>query len=615
MTDLITYIMLLPLASSLTTYFLPNAVSKVTSTCFVAASAVLSVILFFTYQEPIFVELFQWMKVGNLDMIFGFYVDRITATMVTLVTIVSALVHMYSIGYMSRDPDIRRFMTTLSFFTFAMLILVTSSDLIQMFIGWEAVGLASYLLIGFWFQKGSANLAAQKAFLVNRVGDFCLLLGICIMVHAFSTSDVQEVIGISFGADQDLVNLICLLLVVGATSKSAQIFLHTWLPDAMEGPTPVSALIHSATMVTAGVFLLCRFSPIMESSTSVLQVVTLMGAVTAFYASTVAVAQNDIKKIIAYSTCSQIGFMFIAVGVSAYPAALFHLFTHGFFKALLFLCAGSVIIAMHHEQDVDKMGALARRMPLTCALTWIGSLSLMGVPFFSGYYSKDMIVEAAFAADSVVGYLAFTLAAAACVLTGVYSFRLLWLVFHRKKRVEGELEPVPWTMKLPAVGLSFGAIFIGFIFTRYMVGDQWQEFWGTSVRVIHAAAMEGANHVPYWVVATPTASVVVALCIAFFWNKYLQMSRVPALHNFLSHAWYFDVLYDKVFVKSGWKFSSILRNLEKTKLDRYIVDGIPKAVYSIWNHLKKLQDGTINHYVLAASSFLVLILFFVFYKV
>lgn len=602
--------MLAPLASSLLACLLPRTSGQFVSALLILLSAAFASILFFTYETPVSVDLFSWVGISGLSMNFGLYMDRLSATMCMLITTVSSAIHFYSIGYMKGEEGVRRFTSCLSFFTFAMLVLVTSSDLVQMFIGWEGVGLASYLLIGFWFQKDSANLAAQKAFLVNRVGDFCLLLGICLMIGTFSTSDVQEVIGTSFGANSDLINLICLLLVVGAASKSAQVFLHVWLPDAMEGPTPVSALIHSATMVTAGVFLLCRLSPILEMSNLALQVVTLLGAATAFYASTVALAQNDIKRIIAYSTCSQIGFMFIAVGISAYPAAIFHLFTHGFFKALLFLCAGIVIIAMHHEQDIRKMGGLAKKMPLTCILTWIGSLSLMGVPFFSGYYSKDMIIEAAFAADSFVGYLSFVFAGVASIFTAMYSLRLLWFVFHKKTKPH-DLEETTWTVKLPAVALSFGAVFVGFIFAPYMIGSGWEGFWSPGIEVHHSRAMKGAELVPMWVVLTPLLAVLAAIALVFLWNRRAGMMMPPPLGDFLFHAWYFDRVYHNSFVKGGWSISALLKEFGESKIDKFVVDGVARFAYSVWNYLKVAQDGVINHYALAlvASSIATLFLF------
>ncbi|MDP6954089.1 MAG: NADH-quinone oxidoreductase subunit L, partial [Alphaproteobacteria bacterium] len=434
-------------------------------------SAVLGTVIFAQAvggQEPYTVELFTWMTSGTLDFAWALHVDSLTAIMLFVVTVVSAVVHVYSIGYMSHDPHIPRFMAYLSLFTFSMLMLVTADNFVQLFFGWEGVGLCSYLLIGFWYTRPAANAAAIKAFVVNRVGDFGFALGIFAIYMVFDSVDYATVFaaassvdGATFeflGAQVDTMTTICLLLFIGAMGKSAQLGLHTWLPDAMEGPTPVSALIHAATMVTAGVFMVARCSPLFELSETALAVVTIVGASTAFFAATVGLVQNDIKRVIAYSTCSQLGYMFFACGVSAYSAGIFHLMTHAFFKALLFLGAGSVIHAMSDEQDMRKMGGIWRMIPFTYALMWIGSLALAGIPPFAGFFSKDGILESAFAAHSAVGSYAYWLGAAAAMMTAFYSWRLLFMTFHGTPRADekvmAHVHESPKVMLLPLTVLA-----------------------------------------------------------------------------------------------------------------------------------------------------------------
>ena len=432
-----------------------------------AASAFCGAVVFaqaIAGREPYSVELFRWMRSGTLDFSWALYVDPLSALMMFAVSAVSALVHVYSVGYMAHDAHAPRFMAYLSLFTFAMLMLVTADNFVQLYFGWEGVGLCSYLLIGFWYTRPAANAAAIKAFIVNRVGDFGFALGIFAIYLVFDSVDYSAVFGSAaahagdtvgfLGLESHALTLICLLLFIGAMGKSAQLFLHTWLPDAMEGPTPVSALIHAATMVTAGVFMVARCSPLFEHSATALAVVAVVGGATAFFAATVALAQNDIKRVIAYSTCSQLGYMFFACGVSAYAAGIFHLLTHAFFKALLFLGAGAVIHALSDEQDMRRMGGLARAVPWTCAFMWIGSLALAGVPPFAGFYSKDIILEAAWAAHGAAGAWAFWLGAAAAAMTAFYSWRLLFMTFHGAPRA-GEAaasHPRPAAVPPPRLG-------------------------------------------------------------------------------------------------------------------------------------------------------------------
>src|SRR6202790_3941339 len=441
-----------------------------------------------------------WIVSGNFAVDWTVRIDTITAVMLVVVTGVSSLVHLYSIGYMEEDPHPARFFSFLSLFTFAMLMLVTANNFLQLFFGWEGVGLASYLLIGFWYTRPSANAAAIKAFVVNRVGDFGFALGIFGIFYVFKTLDFDTVFaaapsmaGKSFifaGHSVDIMTPLCLLLFVGAMGKSAQLGLHTWLPDAMEGPTPVSALIHAATMVTAGVYMVARLSPMFEYAPGALAVVGVIGGTTAIFAASVGMAQNDIKRVIAYSTCSQLGYMFFAAGVSAYGAAIFHLFTHAFFKALLFLGAGSVIHAVSGEQDMRRMGALWKKIPITYALMWIGSLSLAGIPFFAGFYSKDSILAAAWASGTAVGRYSFCLGVFTAFLTAFYSWRLIIMTFHGPSRVDHEAEhhihESPWVMLVPLFVLAAGAIFAGYLADNFFVGEGRAEFWKSAILVLQA---------------------------------------------------------------------------------------------------------------------------------
>ncbi len=581
------------------------------------------------------VDIMTWFASGALEVKWALRIDQLTAIMLVVVTGVSSLVHIYSIGYMSHDPHRPRFFAYLSLFTFAMLMLVTADNFVQMFFGWEGVGLASYLLIGFWFEKPSANAASIKAFLVNRVGDFGFTLGIFAVFVAFGSvhfdtvfAAAPQAVGKTFhflGMDLDFLTIMTLLLFVGAMGKSAQLLLHTWLPDAMEGPTPVSALIHAATMVTAGVFMLARCSPLFELAPATLQFVTFLGASTAFFAATVGLVQNDIKRVIAYSTCSQLGYMFFAIGVSAYPAAIFHLFTHAFFKALLFLCAGSVIHAVEGEQDMRNMGGLAPHIKQTYVLMWIGSLALAGVPFFAGYYSKDMIIEAAFGAHSGIGYYAFIMGVAAAVLTAFYSWRLLFMTFHGHFRgdhhvIEHAHESPP-VMLVPLYILSLGALFAGFIFHNMMIGDNWQAFWGKSIYVAEAhKAMENAHHVPGWVKALPLIAGVVGIWTA--WMMYIRHTGVPAalrranegLYQFLLNKWYFDELYDYTLVRPAkWIGRVLWKQGDGRIIDGMGPDGISSLVLRASRRIAALQSGYVYHYAFAMLIGVAALVTFYFY--
>lgn len=591
------------------------------------------------YTAPLLV----WIDSGDLKVAWALKVDTLTAVMLVVVTSVSALVHLYSWGYMAEDPSQSRFFAYLSLFTFAMLMLVTADNLVQMFFGWEGVGLASYLLIGFWYTKPSANAAAIKAFVVNRVGDFGFSLGIFATFMVFGTVSIDAILaavpahaGQSFsflGARVDVMTCICLLLFVGACGKSAQLGLHTWLPDAMEGPTPVSALIHAATMVTAGVFMVCRLSPMFEASETAQMVVCVLGACTALFAASVGLVQNDIKRVIAYSTCSQLGYMFFAAGSGAYGAAMFHLFTHAFFKALLFLGAGSVIHAMHHEQDMRHYGGLRRHIPITFAMMTIGTLALTGFFFTAGYYSKDAILEAAFASGTAHGQFAFFVGAAVALLTSFYSWRLMFLTFFGQPRWAGsdhiahavhrddDHHPAhghaqagtagyhphesPATMLVPLFVLGTGALLAGFVWHEAFVGAQdGARFWRGSL-AFDAHLMHALHEVPGWVVATPSAAFFIGLGLA--WLAYLARpgipaavrGAVPALYQFLLRKWYFDELYNALFVQPAQALGRWLwtRGDQQT-IDRLGPDGAAGVVAAGAATLRRFQSGYVYSYAL-----------------
>jgi NADH-quinone oxidoreductase subunit L len=560
------------------------------------------------------IELFRFIDSGALQTSWALRIDTLTAVMLVVVTTVSGLVHLYSIGYMADDDGRPRFFAYLSLFTFAMLALVTADNLLQLYFGWEGVGLMSYLLIGFWYHKPSANAAAIKAFIVNRVGDFGFALGILAVFTVFNSLQYDTVFASApdqvgktmefLGMQVDVLTVICLLLFVGAMGKSAQFLLHTWLPDAMEGPTPVSALIHAATMVTAGVFMVARLSPLFELAPIALGFVTFIGATTAFFAATVGLVQNDIKRVVAYSTCSQLGYMFVAEGVGAYGTGMFHLFTHAFFKALLFLGAGAVIHALHHEQDMRRMGALRKALPFTWAMMLIGTLSLTGFPFTSGFVSKDAIIEAAYAAHSPIGMYGFVLTAVAALLTSFYSWRLMFLTFAGKPREKPDVlahahEP-PWTMGLPLVLLALGSLLAGAIFMHLFIGSDQVAFWRGSL-VTHGS--EAHHEVPILVMLLPTLAMAAGFAIA--WYFYITNRLVPfglakrfrGLYQFLLNAWYFDALYDAIFVRPAKRLGRFLwKTGDGTIIDGIGPDGVAARVIDITNRVVKLQTGYIYHY-------------------
>ncbi len=588
-------------------------------------SAVLSWIVFFQIalgHTVDHVTIMNWITSGDLSFNWGFKIDTLTAVMLVVVNTVSCLVHIYSIGYMSHDPHKPRFMAYLSFFTFAMLMLVTADNFIQMFFGWEGVGLASYLLIGFWYKKPSACAAAIKAFLVNRVGDFGFALGIFAIYMVTGAVDFETVFAAIPGLqgqtihflwmDLDLITTICILLFIGAMGKSAQLGLHTWLPDAMEGPTPVSALIHAATMVTAGVFMVARCSPIFEFSPDALAFVAFIGASTAIFAATIGTTQNDIKRVIAYSTCSQLGYMFFALGVSAYGAAIFHLFTHAFFKALLFLGSGSVIHAMSDEQDMRKMGGLRKKIPATFYLMLIGTLALTGFPFLAGYYSKDMIIESAFASGSSMGGYAFAMGIAAALLTSFYSWRLIFMTFFGESRasksVQNHIHESGKWMIMPLYVLAAGAIAAGYLFKEHFVGHNYEDFWGSALflKDVGHNVMEAAHHVPGWVVAAPFVVMVVGFLIAVY--AYILRPDIPGrfagtfthLYNLFYNKWYVDEIYDFLFVKPAKKLGVFLwKKGDENIIDRYGPDGAVSGVLTLARKFKALQSGYVYHYAFA----------------
>jgi NADH-quinone oxidoreductase subunit L len=564
------------------------------------------------------VAIAPWITSGDFTAGWTLRVDALTAVMLVVVTWVSAVVHVYSVGYMSHDPHPQRFMAYLSLFTFFMLMLVTSDNLVQLFLGWEGVGLCSYLLIGFWYKKPEASAAAIKAFIVNRVGDFGFALGIFATFAVFQTVNFDTLFSgltaqaattmVFLGHEFHALTVICILLFIGAMGKSAQIGLHTWLPDAMEGPTPVSALIHAATMVTAGVFMVARLSPMFDLAPIALTVVTLIGAATAFFAATVGLVQNDIKRVIAYSTCSQLGYMFFACGVGAYAAAIFHLMTHAFFKALLFLSAGSVIHGMSGEQDMRNMGGIWRKMPVTYAYMWIGSLALAGIPIFAGYYSKDMILEAAYAAGGA-GRLAFALGIAAAFMTAFYSWRLLFLTFHGKPRasakVMSHVHESPAIMLMPLVLLALGAVISGWLGYHLwgMVAHDGR-FWQASIVTTHV--LEAAHHAPGWVATLP---LLVALSgIGLAWYFYIINTAVPArlaarypdIYRFLLNKWYFDELYDRLFVIPAKRFGQYLWKFWDEKIiDGLGVNGAALVAQLSAGRISRLQTGYVYHYAFA----------------
>jgi NADH-quinone oxidoreductase subunit L len=634
--------------------------SEIITTALLFVSAALSWVAFFQVgfgTGANRVQIAQWMQSGDLVVDWAFRIDTLTAVMLVVVNTVSSLVHLYSIGYMHEDPHRPRFFAYLSLFTFAMLMLVTADNLVQMFFGWEGVGLASYLLIGFWYQKESANAAAIKAFIVNRVGDFGFALGIFLVFVLFNSvafdqifPRVGELADNRFrflGIEWHALTLACLLLFMGAMGKSAQFLLHTWLPDAMEGPTPVSALIHAATMVTAGVFMVARFSPLFEYAPAALSVVIVIGAMTAFFAATVGLVQNDIKRIIAYSTCSQLGYMFVALGVGAYSAGIFHLFTHAFFKALLFLGAGSVIHAMHHEQDIRHMGGLRRYIPVTTAIMAIGTLALTGFPFTAGYYSKDAIIEAAFASDRPGATFGFVATVVAAFMTSFYSWRLFFMTFEQEPRWAGhgaghhahgdhegvqhddrsrDVEPADaadpddghhhgehtphessLVMLVPLAVLAAGSLLAGILFHGAFIGEGYGAFWkGSLFTGPENHVLEEMHHLPAIIPWIPT--IMMALGFALAYTMYIRSRTAPArlaaehpiLYRFLLNKWYFDELYDAIFVRPTMRLGRFLwRTGDQRIIDGFGPDGISARVLDVTRGAVRIQSGYLYHYAFA----------------
>ena len=656
--SIVTAVVLAPLAGALIAGLAGRRIGDVASmavtTGLLALSAALSWLAFGQviwggWSGHFTVELAPFIDVGAFRSTWSVRVDSLSAVMMIVVTTVSAIVHLYSWGYMASDPHKPRFFAYLSLFTFAMLALVTAADFMQLFFGWEGVGLASYLLIGFWYQKPTANAAAIKAFVVNRIGDVGFALGIVTVFWAFGSIRFADVFAaapahaqqswIFAGRSWRLMDLACVLLFIGAMGKSAQFFLHTWLPDAMEGPTPVSALIHAATMVTAGVYMVCLLSPIFEYAPAAKDVVAVIGAVTALFAATVGLAQNDIKRVIAYSTCSQLGYMFIAAGVGAYPAAMFHLFTHASFKALLFLGAGSVITGMHHEQDMRKMGGLWRLMPATWAAMLIGTLSITGVGIpgldlgFSGFYSKDAIIDAAWAAGhaDVAASFAFVIGVLAAGLTSFYSWRLVFMTFHGKAKWaaadgppghgQGEThdEPLeaaghghvhdaapresPLVMLAALALLSVGAIAAGGLFADAFIGEGASRFWRGALFALPGAGHAPNPELPTWVVWAPLA--VTALGFVCAWYVYIRREGLGAeiaarkgpLWTFLYNKWFFDEAYDLVFVRGAKLLGDLFWKVgDRRLIDGLGPDGVSAVSYLVGKATGRLQTGYVYHY-------------------
>ena len=612
----------LPLLGALLSGFFGRYVghrnSEIITSLLVSISTLLSFIIF---REVVFnnyennLVILNWIHSGTLDVNWSIKIDAVSSVMLVVVCLISSLVHIYSIGYMSHDPHKTRFMAYLSLFTFSMLILVTSDNFLQLFFGWEGVGLCSYFLIGFWFKKNSANVAAIKAFLVNRVGDFGFALGIFLIFYLFGTVNYSEVFSqipqsvdkeISFmGISVKAVDLICILLFIGAMGKSAQFLLHTWLPDAMEGPTPVSALIHAATMVTAGVFLVVRCSPIFEYSQLALNIICIIGMTTAFFAATVALVQNDIKKIIAYSTCSQLGYMFFAAGVGAYNVAMFHLFTHAFFKALLFLGSGSVIHSFKDEQDIRNMGGVWKKLPFTWTLMIIGTLALTGFPFLSGFYSKDAIIEFAYLNGNGLGLLAAYVGIFTAFLTAIYSWRLIFKTFHgsyenKKLKIE-TMHESPYVMLIPLVILAIGSIFSGFLFKELFIGlNSDNYFWMDSIKFLLPLS---SDHPPYFIIYITPILVTISIPISYYIfirNKNITkwlVSENKSIYNFFINKWYFDELYDYIFVKPSKRFGTFLwQSIDIKTIDRFGPDGISGLIKKLSNKAVKFQSGYIYQY-------------------
>lgn len=626
-------ILFLPLLGSFISAFFYKRIGdrtcQIITSAFIVTGAILSSIILLetiktgkVYEYPIF----NWITSGSLKLNWSIYVDSLTAVMLVVVNSVSALVHIYSIGYMSHDPHKPRFMSYLSLFTFMMLSLITADNFLQLFFGWEGVGLASYLLIGFWFKKETANNASMKAFIVNRVGDLGLLIAMFLIFKTFGTLNFSEVFSQAadqsknsikiFGGEYNLITTICVFLFIGAMGKSAQIFLHTWLPDAMEGPTPVSALIHAATMVTAGVFLVARCSPLFEYSQYALNLVAFVGATTAIFAASIAIVQTDIKRIIAYSTCSQLGYMFFAAGMGAYNVAIFHLFTHAFFKALLFLGAGSVIHAFHDEQNIEKMGGVWKKIPLTYALMLIGTLALTGFPLLAGFYSKDAIIESAYFLKVCFAGYAFVIGLTTAFITSIYSWRLIFKTFHGKYNNTMSFEKVHESgpvMLIPLLLLAVGAIFSGYVFHGIFIGENTQ-FWGKAIFFLKQTAH---GHPPLWLLILIPTLVISAIPLSFILFLKRQdivegfINNNKPFYNFLVKKWYFDELYDSIFVKSFRGIGTFLWQRGDVKtIDAYGPDGVAKVVKNLSDRASSIQSGYLYHYATVILIGVVLIVSF-----
>ena len=582
------------------------------------------------YGQEFKYDFFTWIAISDFKVNWGIKVDLLSALMIFVVNVVSAVVHCYSLGYMKDDDRINRFMSYLSLFTFFMLILVTAPNLLQLFVGWEGVGLCSYLLIGFWYKKDSANRAAMKAFIVNRVGDFAFLIAIIATYILFGSLYFEDifaqidlfnnVIIKIFFFDIRYIDFICMMFFIGCMGKSAQLGLHTWLPDAMEGPTPVSALIHAATMVTAGVFLVVRCAPLFEYSPLTLQFMTIIGSLTCIFAATIAITQNDIKKIIAYSTCSQLGYMFFACGVSAYSAGMFHLVTHAFFKALLFLTAGNVIVAMHHKQDIREMGGLRNKLPFTYILVWIGSLAIAGIPPFAGYFSKDVILEAAFMSGNNYGLIAYILGLIAAFLTAFYSWRLIYLVFHGNNKSDEKLHSVPSLMNISLIILALGAIFSGYIgYSMLHITEYNSELWQGILPATDI--LNKVHHTPPLIKYLPLVIAIFGIIIAstyYKYNKSLAQATVNNFHKlyiFFYNKWFFDELYNKYLVSPYNKLAKVFAvNYDRNLIDGYGPNGFSRFIKTSAKLISRLQTGFLYHYAFSYIIGMTLILLWVFYK-
>ena len=602
-----------------------NRFAEIVTTSLLFVACALSWVAFFEHGigngQAVTLPVANWISSGAMQVNWALKIDALTAMMLVVVTTVSSLVHLYSIGYMHEDPHRPRFFAYLSLFTFAMLMLVTADNLVQMFFGWEGVGLASYLLIGFWFKKQSARDAAMKAFIVNRVGDFGFALGIFMVFWLTGSVGLDQIFAAApglkdatfkfIGIEGHALTIACCLLFMGAMGKSAQFLLHTWLPDAMEGPTPVSALIHAATMVTAGVFMVARLSPLFELAPVALSVVIIFGGTTAFFAATVGLVQNDIKRVVAYSTCSQLGYMFVALGAGGYAMGVYHLFTHAFFKALLFLGAGSVIHAMHHEQDIRNMGGLWRKIPYTAALMAIGTLALTGFPFTAGFFSKDAIIEVAYATKVPGHDYAFLCVILAALMTSFYSWRLWFLTFWGTTRADHHTyehaHESPLVMMIPLAVLAVGSILAGYPLKEYFIGHHHDAFWKGALAYAQSnQILHDYHEVPKWVVAAPLVMMLSGFALA--WYMYVRSPQTPVrlaaefpgLYQFLLNKWYFDELYERIFVRPAkWLGKFLWKQGDGTVIDGFGPDGVSSSVIRVTDRVVKLQTGYIYNYAFA----------------